>query len=96
MDVAQPQGLCGLYFYAPLTENKEEGRGIMVPTPTRFPTKSLYTPMDNAPLFNAVARHTVSVTHASPLLSVSEQVNVSGQRQSSTTSISAYQGVKPY
>ncbi len=44
MDVAQPQGLCGLYFYAPL----------MVPKPTRFPTNSLYAPMDHTPLFNAV------------------------------------------
>ncbi len=36
---------------APFTGNKEESRSLMVlrvrPTPTRFPTNSLYTPMDN-------------------------------------------------
>ncbi len=45
---------CGRYLLAPLAENTKGGKGVMVlrvkPTPTRFPTISLYTPMDNTPL----------------------------------------------
>ncbi len=45
---------CGRYLLAPKTGNKERGKSLMVlrvkPTPTRFPTKSLYTPMDTTPL----------------------------------------------
>ncbi len=45
---------CGSYFLASLTGNKERSKGHMVlrvkPTPTRFPTNSLYTPMGNTPL----------------------------------------------
>ncbi len=37
---------CGRYLLAPLTGNKEGSKGLMVlrvkPTPTRFPTNSLY------------------------------------------------------
>ncbi len=45
---------CGRYLLAPVTENKEESKCLMVlrvkPIPTRFPTNSLYNPMDNTPL----------------------------------------------
>ncbi len=45
---------CGRYLLVPLNGNKEGNKGLMVflvkPTPTRFPTNSLYTPMDNTPL----------------------------------------------
>ncbi len=44
---------CGRYLLAPLTGNKDGSMGLMVlqvkPTPTRFPTNSLYTPIDNIP-----------------------------------------------
>ncbi len=54
MDVARsaPQG--ARYLLAPLNGNKEGSKGLMLlrvkPAPTRFPTNSLYTPMDNTPL----------------------------------------------
>ncbi len=42
---------CGQYLFAPLTGNKEGRKGLMVlrvkPTPTRFPTNSLNTLVDN-------------------------------------------------
>ncbi len=42
---------CGRHLLAPLTKNKEGSKSLMVlrvkPTLTRFPTKSLYTPMEN-------------------------------------------------
>ncbi len=45
---------CGRYLLTPLNGNKERSKCLMVlrvkPTPTRFPTNSLYTPMDNTPL----------------------------------------------
>ncbi len=45
---------CGRYLLASLTGTKEGSKGLMVlrvrPTPTRFPTNSLYIPMDNIPL----------------------------------------------
>ncbi len=45
---------CGRYLLATLTGIKDGSKGLMVlrvkPTPTRFPIKSLYTPMDNTPL----------------------------------------------
>ncbi len=45
---------CGRYLLAPLTGSKEGSSSLMVlrvkPTPTRFPTNSLYTPMGNTPL----------------------------------------------
>ncbi len=45
---------CGRYLLAPLNGNKEGNKCLMVlrvkPTPTWFPTNSLYTPMDNTPL----------------------------------------------
>ncbi len=45
---------CGRYLIAPLTGNKEGSKCLLVlrvkPTPTRFPTNSLYTPMDNTPM----------------------------------------------
>ncbi len=45
---------CGRYLLVPLTLNKQGSSGLMVlrvkPTPTRFPTNSLNTPMDNTPL----------------------------------------------
>ncbi len=45
-------------FTCPLNGNEEGSKCLMVlrvkPTPTRFPTNSLYTPMDNTPL------HTIS------------------------------------
>ncbi len=44
----------GRDLFAPLTGDKEGNKGLMVPrvkpTPTRFPTNSLYTPMDDTPL----------------------------------------------
>ncbi len=47
---------CGRYILAPLTGNKEGSMGLMVlqvkPTPTRFPTNSLNTPMDNTPFYS--------------------------------------------
>ncbi len=52
MDVARsaPQGA---YLLAPLNGNKEGSMSLMLlrvkPTPTRFPTNILYTPMDNTP-----------------------------------------------
>ncbi len=63
MDVTrstQPGGSlqCGRDLLASLTVNKKDSKGLMVlpvrPTPTQFPTNSLYTPMDNTPL-----RHTL-------------------------------------
>ncbi len=45
---------CGRYLLALLTGDKERSMGLIIlrvkPTPTRFPTNSLYTPMDNTPL----------------------------------------------
>ncbi len=45
---------CGRYLLAPLNGNKEGSKCLLVlrvkPTPTGFPTNSLYTPMDNTPL----------------------------------------------
>ncbi len=50
MDVAR--FACGRYLLASFVGNKEGNKGLMVlwvkPTPTRFPTNSLYSPMDNA------------------------------------------------
>ncbi len=44
----------GRYLLAPLTGKKEGSKNLTVlrvkPTPTRFPTRSVYTPMDNTPL----------------------------------------------
>ncbi len=49
---------CGRYLLAPLTGDKEGSRSLMVlrvkPTPTRFPTNSLYTPMDNTTLHSII------------------------------------------
>ncbi len=59
MDVAQsaPQGdhySHATLSLASLTGNKEGSKGLMVlrvkPTPTRFPTNVLYTPVDNTSL----------------------------------------------
>ncbi len=59
MDVARsaPQGTYYYYYHADiiyLTGNKEGSKSLMLlrvkPTPTRFPTNSLYTPVDNTPL----------------------------------------------
>ncbi len=59
MDVARsaPQGAHyheDAFLLASLTGNKDGSKCLMVirvkPTPTRFPTNSLYTPMDNTPL----------------------------------------------
>ncbi len=51
--------LCGRFLLAPLTGNKEGSKGIIVlrvrPTSTRFPTNSLYTPMDNT-LLHSISR----------------------------------------
>ncbi len=45
---------CRRYLLAPLTGDKEGRKSLMVlrvkPTPTRLPTNSLYTPMDNTHL----------------------------------------------
>ncbi len=45
---------CGRYFLASLNGNKGGSKCLMVlrvrPTPTRFPTNSLYIPMENTPL----------------------------------------------
>ncbi len=50
---------CERYLFAPLTGNKERSNGLMVlrvkPTPTRFPTNSLYTPMENTPLHSILS-----------------------------------------
>ncbi len=55
MDVARSEQLpYGRYLPAPLTGKIKGSKILMVlrvkPTPTRFPTNSLYTPMDNTPL----------------------------------------------
>ncbi len=45
---------CGRYLLAPLTGNKEGCKCLIElrvkPTPTRFPTNSLYVPMDYTPM----------------------------------------------
>ncbi len=47
---------CGRYLLAPLTRNKEGSMWLMVlrvrPTPTRFPTNILYSPVDSTPLLS--------------------------------------------
>ncbi len=44
----------GRYLLAPLTGKKEGSKSLVVirvkPTPTRFQTNSLYTPIDNTPI----------------------------------------------
>ncbi len=59
---------CGHYLLAPLTGNKEGSKGLMVlrfkPTPGRFPTNSLYTPMDNTPLHSISSVCATSVASA--------------------------------
>ncbi len=49
---------CGSYLLAPLTGNKKGSKGLTLlqvkPTPTRFPTNNLYTPMDNTPILYQV------------------------------------------
>ncbi len=56
MDVRTTGGSlpCGRYLLAPLTVDKEGSKSLMAqrvkPTQTRFPTNSLYTPIDNTPL----------------------------------------------
>ncbi len=50
---------CGHYLLAHLTGNKEGSKGLMAlqvkPTPTRFPTSILYTPMDDTPLHSVLS-----------------------------------------
>ncbi len=44
----------GRYLLAPLTGKKEGSKSLVVirvkPSPTQFPTNSLYTPIDNTPM----------------------------------------------
>ncbi len=62
---------CGRYLLAPLTGNKEGSKSLMVlgvkSTPSRFPTNSLHTPMDNT----TVLLHQVCATHGEGVCSCS-------------------------
>ncbi len=55
----------GRYLLAAITGNKGGSKGLMAlrvkPTPTRFPTSSLYTPMDNTSLHFILSWATVNV-----------------------------------
>ncbi len=85
------RGPCGRCLLAPLTGNKQECKGPMVlrikPSPTRFPTNSLYTPMDNAPL------HSISsVCHLWGLLSLFERKLVEFAKGCRLKNVSMYNG----